>query len=358
MLSELGIFWLEFCDIRPEFGGKSFSIAVTMKRFTVATIVAAPGPAQSRQPPPPPLRTNSVVSCCSVSSCTPSSSAQAAFLSHKALPHLHRLVFIRRCQCTYISLLLSYVVLVIIDRLFSPFTIMQHRRPTFSRPQPQPNPFPVATTSPMASSAQVVFSSDVRNMDSWAQRTGIPLTSAEALGTTYARAHRWLLSLKTQLVREHGWVDVHPSDPRMLFTIERPSRRAQNGMALGLSQRLQLPQQATSFFSPDRRVQWQMVFHSDIFATQRKLVQPLSDILNLIQCLLTGMVTLVMEEQVQDGHYETSRGLPKVEWVDANEATLVAIFGQSHYRKLYRACSDPKYSFRTEFRPASHHASR
>jgi hypothetical protein len=51
--------------------------------------------------------------------------------------------------------------------------------------------------------AEVVFSSDVRNMDEWAKRTGIPLTTAESLGATYARSHPWLNALKTKLVVQH-----------------------------------------------------------------------------------------------------------------------------------------------------------
>src|SRR3984957_14277102 len=97
----------------------------------------------------------------------------------------------------------------------------------FSIPPPstmQPSP----TTTP-----HVVFSSDVRNMDDWAQRTGIPLTTAEALGATYARAHGWLLSLRSQLVQHYGWRDSPFVDRRMLFTIEsQPMLRSSGGLPL------------------------------------------------------------------------------------------------------------------------------
>ncbi|KII88535.1 hypothetical protein PLICRDRAFT_41704 [Plicaturopsis crispa FD-325 SS-3] len=203
-----------------------------------------------------------------------------------------------------------------------------------------------------SATANVIFSADVRNMDVWAKRTGIPLTTAEALGTTYARAHRWLLRLKTELVESHGWKNSTPSDSRMLFCVERPSR-THNNLPVGPNQRLQLPQQASSFFSPDRRVQWQMVFHSDIFATQRKLCPPLDSMLNLIQCLLTGLVVLSFDEPTDGGVYRTSRGLPKIEWVQAHQAELNEVFGRAHYNQLYRACSDTKYSYKLDLIPTS-----
>lgn len=201
---------------------------------------------------------------------------------------------------------------------------------------------------------KVCFSSDVKNMDTWAKRTGIPLTTAEALGTNYARAHRWLVSLKDQLVREHGWKDVapQPADSRMLFTVECESPwRGPGGMPLSPKLRLQLPTNATSFFSPERRVQWQMVFHSDIFATQRKLVAPLSDMLNIIQCLLTGMVVLAHEEHMPQGLYRTSRGLPSADWVNVNQEALIHVFGRSHYNQLWRSCKDQTVAYKLDVEP-------
>jgi len=206
--------------------------------------------------------------------------------------------------------------------------------------------------SPTSSSPQVHFSSDVQNMDSWAKRTGIPLTTADALGTTYARAHKMLLSLKTQLVQQHGWMDVSSSNSRMLFTIEAPSPwRSSSGVPLSPKLKLELPSNASSFFSPERRVQWQMVFHSDVFATQRVIVSQIADILNLLQCLLTGVLTLVHEESLPDGVYKTTRGLPSVQWINANQAALVEIFGRSHFKQLWKACNDRAASFKVDVEP-------
>ena len=155
---------------------------------------------------------------------------------------------------------------------------------------------------------QAFFSSDVRNMDDWAQRTGIPLTTAEALGATYARAHGWLLSLRSQLVQHYGWRDSPFVDRRMLFTIEsQPMLRSSGGLPLSPPPKLQLPLHASSFFSPERRVQWQMVFHGDVFATHRRMCQPVADIFNVIQCLLTGLVTLVHEENLRHHYAMTLR---------------------------------------------------
>lgn len=194
---------------------------------------------------------------------------------------------------------------------------------------------------------ELVFAANVQQMDDWAKRTGIPLTSAEAIGTLYARAHGWLLALKQRLVQNHGW-EEQAVDTRLLFSIERPSPfRSSGGLSRSPPMQLQLPKHASSFFSPERRVQWEMVFHSALFPTMRHTVQPVGDIMHLLQCLLTGMLILVKEETVEgEGRIKTMRGLPPPEWVSANEAILMEIFGSTHYRKLFKAANDRRLAFK------------
>ncbi|EIM89989.1 uncharacterized protein STEHIDRAFT_145170 [Stereum hirsutum FP-91666 SS1] len=205
----------------------------------------------------------------------------------------------------------------------------------------------------MSAPPEVVFSNDVRNMDEWAKRTHIPLTSADALGTAYARARRWLMALKTQLVQHHGWRDVNPSDSRMLFSIEcSPPHRSSSGVPRSPNMHLQIPLNASSFFSPDRRVQWEMVFHSAVFPSMRHTVTPIADLLHLLQCLLTGVLVLVKEERVPgEGLYRTIRALPPVEWVSSHEQMLVEVFGATHYRALFRAAGDKRLSFKLDHEP-------
>ncbi|KAF9005624.1 hypothetical protein BDQ17DRAFT_1353481 [Cyathus striatus] len=200
--------------------------------------------------------------------------------------------------------------------------------------------------------AEVIFSSDVKNMDEWARRTRIPLTTAEALGANYARAHRWLQSLRLQLLQEHNWADAPTDDHRILISMETSSIwRSSVGLPAGPKLKLQLPVHASSFFSPERRVQWQMVFHSDIFESVRKICAPVNDILCIIQCLLTGVVTLVFEENLPNGIHRTTRGLPPVSWINANEAMLIEIFGPTHFKALRKACSDTAMAYKLEVLP-------
>ncbi|KAJ7202323.1 hypothetical protein GGX14DRAFT_370555, partial [Mycena pura] len=202
------------------------------------------------------------------------------------------------------------------------------------------------------------FSTDVRNINEWAKRTRVPLTTADALGATYARSHRWLHALKSDLIYQHHWLPFACSDPRaqMLFSlgisqasIGRPSAGLQAGPIDIMM--LQLPIQFTSFFSPERRVQWEMVFHSDIFGLARKICPPINDILNLMQCLLTGMITLVFEKNLPRGISRTTRGLPPVTWIQTNEQMLVEIFGISHFRALRKACGDTATACKVEVVP-------
>jgi hypothetical protein len=204
----------------------------------------------------------------------------------------------------------------------------------------------MATPDQVKSSTQVIFSTDVNNMDRWAQRTRIPLTTADALGAPYAKAHKWLNSLKSTLVHEYKWSQVPSDDPRILFTLETPSiRKSSVNLPAGPNLKLELPVHATSFFTPERRVQWEMVFHSDTFESVRKICPPINDILYLLQCLLTGLVTVVLEEMIDGRFYRTTRGLPPVKWFSANEGLLADIFDPSHLRALRKACNDTSKAY-------------
>ncbi|KAH8829158.1 hypothetical protein DL96DRAFT_1596952 [Flagelloscypha sp. PMI_526] len=197
--------------------------------------------------------------------------------------------------------------------------------------------------------AEVIFSSDVANMYEWSKRTDLVVDSADRLGANYARAHRWLNGLKKTLVQQYGWQEATNPDSRMLFSLETSSIwRSSVGLPAGPKLRLCLPYHASSFFSPERRVQWEMVFHSDIFESVRKICPPVNDLLNLLQCLLTGVVTVAYEERLPDGVYRTTRGLPPITWITQYEADLVGIFGVQDYKTLRTACADTKKAFKLE----------
>ncbi|GJJ12393.1 hypothetical protein Clacol_006635 [Clathrus columnatus] len=189
----------------------------------------------------------------------------------------------------------------------------------------------------------VEFSTDVIQLNEWSRRVGVAL-SVDSLGTPYARAHRHLLRQKKLLVEHHGFRELPPSDPRLLFTIEcQPPHRSSNGLPRSPTMKLELPVHASSFFSPERRIQWQMVFHSALWPSLRHVVQPVDDILYLLQCLMPGLLLLVQVE----GGWRTARGLPPPDWININKSMLVEIFGSDHYPGLYKAASDPKLAFIT-----------
>jgi hypothetical protein len=192
---------------------------------------------------------------------------------------------------------------------------------------------------------ELSFCYDVASLDEWAKRTGIPLTSAEALSMNYRRARDWMLRLRTELVLNHSFSEVAALDSKILFDIEAPYP----GYPLRPKLRLRLPAHATTFFAPERKVQWEMVFHSNVFHLLRHTVRPISDLLNLLQCLITGMFLLVLEEDVPgQGGVRTIRALPPADWVAAHETELVKIFGSTHYRQLLRSASDSRIAFKCE----------
>ena len=140
----------------------------------------------------------------------------------------------------------------------------------------------------------------------------------------------------------------------MLFIIECPPPfRSSGGISRTPPMKIMLPCDASTFFSPARKVQWEMVFHAATFPAMRFCVQPVADILYILQCLLTGLIVLVKENPAQGGvGYERMvRGLPPVEWIAANESRLVHVCGEAHYKKLFKAANDAKSAFYCEIVP-------
>lgn len=204
-------------------------------------------------------------------------------------------------------------------------------------------PFPPRLIAVLSSPPMlfVEFSSDVRQLDEWARRVGVAL-SVESLAGPYARAHRYILAMKKELIRKHGFSELSPSDSRVLFTLEcETPHRSATGLPRSPAMKLELPIHASSFFSPDRRIQWQMVFHSALWPSLRHRVQPIADLHYLLQCLMPGLLLVV---QIEEG-WRTARGLPSADWINMNEDMLVDVLGQSQYRRLCKAASDPKLAF-------------
>jgi hypothetical protein len=148
-------------------------------------------------------------------------------------------------------------------------------------------------------------------------------------------------STRDQLVQRYQWQNL-PAADRMLFSAQCNIRGA-----AGETLTVHLPAFATSFFSPNRLSVFQDAFQSPIFANTRHSVPAVADILHLLQCLMPGLLTIVMVEQVPGkGTWHTSRGLPPVEWVDVNKDQLVAVFGAGHFAKLRTAASTKTMSFK------------
>ena len=94
-----------------------------------------------------------------------------------------------------------------------------------------------------------------------------------------------------------------------------------------------------------------MVFHGATFPAMRHTVQPIADILHILQCILTGLLVLVKEEHISNGYERTVRGLPPVDWITANEMRLVHVCGESHYKKLFKAANEARVAFMLEYIP-------
>lgn len=202
----------------------------------------------------------------------------------------------------------------------------------------------------MASSPEIVFSQNVQSMNEWAMRTGIPLASrADDMNVPYRRAHRWLRQIKDELCARHGFVEVPSGDPRIMYAIECPPLRSPNGLQRSPPFRLQIPLDVTTFFAPQRRVEWEMQFHSAAFGYMRRSNPAILDLFNLLQSLITGVIVLVMEERNPGAPLvRTIRALPMPDWVANNGNELTHVLGVDRYRALYRAAGDKRMSYKLE----------
>ena len=141
-------------------------------------------------------------------------------------------------------------------------------------------------------------------------------------------------SSRFQLISKCKWRDAPNGDARLLMSL----------CASAGDCPLVLPQAASSFFSPDRLQAF--VAQTATFTLCRHNVPPIADILYLLQCLIPGLLTIDLAESVPgQGNFTTSRGLPPVEWVDANRDNLLAIFGTPHYTLLRNAAATKTAAF-------------
>ncbi|KIJ44388.1 hypothetical protein M422DRAFT_252396, partial [Sphaerobolus stellatus SS14] len=157
---------------------------------------------------------------------------------------------------------------------------------------------------------RVDFSTDMQRILFWANRMGIDLRHPKQLSDPYTWALNHILSLCEQSMEFSGLCAVPPSDNRILVTLlpdpYAPRMHAQtdyfnfNPHPNSKGDRIELPVNSTSFFSPNRQGQWEKIFHSRIWESleQPSFTNPLRDLLHLLQCLLPGMFVLV---DINDG---------------------------------------------------------
>jgi hypothetical protein len=189
----------------------------------------------------------------------------------------------------------------------------------------------------------IEFSTDMRRICHWGQRMGVDLCDSKKITEPYAWAQCHILSLVDQLVDFHGFRQADVSDNRMLFALVCDPHAWRVGRVppvIPPRKRIELPVHASSFFSPDRRKQWENIFHSplwhSIWETSVPGANAVIDLLNLLQCLLPGMLIIA---EVQDG-WSNQRGIPPLKWVRESREVLISCLGTERYEVLCQAASD------------------
>ncbi|TDL15042.1 hypothetical protein BD410DRAFT_778446 [Rickenella mellea] len=205
--------------------------------------------------------------------------------------------------------------------------------------------------------AQVEFHPEIPNLHEWGGITGIPCQDAgilKELEGYYTKAKPHLLDLSHQLIGSHGFhQDQSEKNAHYLFAIERESPyKSEGGHNPSPDFRLRLPSEISSFFLPERRTEWQMIFHGAVFPAMRFDTGPVKDLLCFLQCIAPGLVVLSSEDD-RRGKVVTQRALPNQDWVKSKEKVLRAVFGDERYHKLETASGKLEMSFRNTFEPDS-----
>jgi hypothetical protein len=202
----------------------------------------------------------------------------------------------------------------------------------------------------------VDFSTNMRRIQFWGSRMGVDLRDPEQLTEPYAWSQSQLHSVANLITEFHGFRRAETSDNRMLFALVCDPHAWRVDSIPGLippRSRIELPIHASSFFSPERREQWENIFHSPLWHCIGNTNVPGSnavmDLLNLLQCLLPGMFIIT---EVHDS-WSMQRGIPPYKWVLESKDVLVSCLGLARYEELCKAAeSDARRAVR-DLRDAS-----
>ncbi|KAF8507330.1 hypothetical protein BU17DRAFT_100591 [Hysterangium stoloniferum] len=190
----------------------------------------------------------------------------------------------------------------------------------------------------------IEFSSNIYRIKKWCERMGFELWAPKQLTEPYAWCQTHFLTLQDRLVDFYGFNHTNPSDDRMLFAVafDPQAQRARGMQSLPIpTGRIELPLDASSFFSPERRQQWRDAFHGGVWDGLDPVGIPGSntflDIIYLLQCLIPGMFLFV---ERNDG-WSMQRGIPPKDWIYENKNVLISSIGEGRYERLANAASDP-----------------
>jgi len=180
---------------------------------------------------------------------------------------------------------------------------------------------------------------EVPHLSFWANRLNLPLDHS-ILAKHYIAAHKLFREIKEALVADHGFVELD-TDSRLLFSLEFPKKSCYRGMKAILS----LPHHVSSFFTPDRKLQWEMIFHSAPFQNMRSTCAPLARLFYLLQALIPGMFMLVKKDMQPDGQWTTSRALPPPDWLELNNKIFIDVFNAAYFRQLFKGAQNANLAF-------------
>ncbi|KAL0577700.1 hypothetical protein V5O48_004304 [Marasmius crinis-equi] len=194
------------------------------------------------------------------------------------------------------------------------------------------------------------------NLDSWAERLGLPMPSEGELQKMYERSRGFLLRRHDELIAYYGWAPA-PNDGNMLFVLEKEQPcDYEDGFAFQSVHnvsRFQLPFAIADILDTWEADRWGSMFSDTTLfnpCRQRAAVghkpyvlsdcpPPLIDLFQFIQSLVPGLLIVAEKNDadansVEFGYYHA---LPDREWIQQNKGSLQHALGTARFRALLEA---------------------
>ncbi|KAG7091223.1 hypothetical protein E1B28_010274 [Marasmius oreades] len=200
---------------------------------------------------------------------------------------------------------------------------------------------------------EVRFNPSPNDLNAWAKRIRLEKPDEHELQRMYARARRFLIDKRDDLISHHGWVSSSEgrNDGNMLFVLEKDVCSSYD-VGFGFptirdALRLELPVRIADMLDTWEVDKWGKmfsdtnIFHPGTSCCFKDRPASLSDIFHFIQILVPGLLVVVdRKDKGGDGEAIVYRVLPDDKWMYQNKSFLSMVLGTARFTRLLEAAED------------------